>query len=68
MELHRIKNIFICNKYRMLTKKHGQKMCVNKKILGVQNIYDLIYMKEITGRFETKNATNEQISSYKKYG
>ena len=52
----------------MLTKKYGQKMCVNKKILVVQNIYDLIYMKEITGRFETKNATNEQISSYKKYG
>ena len=68
MELHRIKNIFICNKYKMLTKKYGQKMRVNKKILVVQNIYDLIYMKEITGRFETKNATNEQISSYKKYG
>ena len=28
----------------MLTKKYGQKMCVNKKILVVQNIYDLIYI------------------------
>ena len=33
----------------------------------VENTYDLIY-KEIDGKFETNNLTNEQIEKYKKHG
>ena len=41
----------------------------NKDIekLGVENSYDLID-KEIKGKFETKNPTNEQIREYKRHG
>ena len=35
--------------------------------LGEKNIYDLID-KEIKGRFETRNPTNEQIREYKRHG
>ena len=41
-------------------------MCKEKK-LGVRKIYYLID-KEINGRFETTNPTDEQISEYKKHG
>ena len=35
--------------------------------LSVENIYDLID-KEIKGRFETRNLTNEQTKEYKRHG
>ena len=35
--------------------------------LGVENIYDLID-KEVKGKSETKNATNEQIREYERHG
>ena len=34
--------------------------------LGVENIYDLID-KEIHGRFQTRNPTNEQIREYERH-
>ena len=38
-----------------------------KEKLGVEKIYYLID-KEIKGRFETRNPTNEQIREYKRHG
>ena len=35
--------------------------------VGVENIYNLV-QKEIKGRFETRNPTNEQIREYKRHG
>ena len=35
--------------------------------LGVENTYDLID-KEIKGRFENRNPTDEQIREYKRHG
>ena len=35
--------------------------------LGVENSYDLID-KEMKGKFETKNPTNEQLREYKRHG
>ena len=34
---------------------------------GVENIYNLV-QKEIKGRSETRNPTNEQIREYKRHG
>ena len=53
-----------------ITDKAKRLWLRNKDIgekLGVENIYDLID-KEIKGKFETRNPTNEQIIEYKKHG
>ena len=53
-----------------ITDKEKRLWLRNKDIgekLGVENIYDLID-KEIKGKFETRNPTNEQIIEYKKHG
>ena len=55
-----IHNIIDKEKMLWLRKKDiGEK-------LGVENIYDLID-KEVEGRFENKNPTNEQIREYKRH-
>ena len=38
-----------------------------QKNLYVENIYDLV-RKEIHGRYETNNPTEQQIGKYKRYG
>ena len=53
-----------------ITDKEKRLWLRNKDIgekLGVENIYDLID-KEIKGKFETRNPTNEQIIECKKHG
>ena len=78
MKMRKTKKIFYsaCRKCLTYAKnciyniKDKEKMlCLRKKDigekLGVENIYDLID-KEIKGRFETGNPTNEQIREYKR--
>ena len=38
-----------------------------QKSLDIENIYDLV-IKEIHGRYETNNPTEQQIRKYKRYG
>ena len=83
MEISKIKKIYINYKILKISAETHAKNCIHNIIdkekmlllrkkhigetLGVENIDDLID-KEIKGRFETRNPTNEQINENKRHG
>ena len=83
MEMSKIKNIYIKYKILKISAQTHAENCIHNitdkekmlwlrkkdtgETLGAEDIDDLID-KEIKGRFETRNPTNEQINEYKRYG